>query len=276
MLHHEADTRHLSVRSSRPVPNPSSGSKDISDGSESSDEDEEKEGEEEEEEEDMTPERLIPQYINIQTLIYHLHPASTALAAGKNVGRGRKQAKSPVGLSAEKMKELKKLQDRLEILSRDPLFDLRDAEYLWAEERLSLEKEEWSKKQPEGKWAEKNPKKLRTPKAQSPPTPESDDEESSDGGIPLFSSPEPAPDFATEEYDSDLGLIGGLFEPPPTEETTVGQPEQEKVSIRDFEEIASTGSNFGKNKPKGKAGVGSAAVKRVLEEVSRSRYVIPI
>lgn len=275
-LHHEADTRHLSARGSRPAPNPSSESKDISDGGGSSDEDEDRgtEGEEEEEEE-MTPEQLIPQYINIQTLIYHLHPASTTPTTGNKAGKGRKQAKSPVGLSAQKMKELKKLQDRLGILSRDPLFDLREAEYFWAEERLRLEKEEWSKKQPEGKWA-KNPKKSRTPKAPSPPVPESDDEESSDGGIPLFSSSKSAPAFATEEYDSDQGLMGGLFEPPPTEETTVGQPEQEKVSIRDFEEIVSAGSNFGKNKPKGKAGVGSAAVKRVLEEVCKSRYVILI
>lgn len=222
----------------------------------------------------MAPENLIPQFISVQTLLYYLHPASTAPATGNKGGKGRKNTKYLAGLSAEKMKELKKLQDRLEILSRDPLFDLREAEYVWANERLRLEKEEWSKKQPEGKWAEKNPKRPSTPKTLPLLTPESDDEESSDGGISLSPSPEPVSAFLTEEYDSDLGLIGGLFEPPPTEETTVGQPEQEKVNIRDFEEVFSTGGNFGKNKPKGKAGVGSGVVRGVLEEVCRSRYVI--
>lgn len=231
---------------------------------------------EEEEEEDMAPEQLIPQYINIQTQIYNLHPASTAIATGNKGkgGKGRKQVKLPAGLSEEKVKELKKLQNILEILGRDPLFDLREAEYVWTEERARLAKEGWSKKQPEGKWAEKNPKKSRTPRIPSPPTPESDDEESSDGGISLSPSSEPAIVSFAEEYDSDQGLMGGLFEPPPTEETTVGQPEQEKVSIRNFEEVSSTGGAFRKSKPKGKAGVGSAAVKRVLEEVCKSRYVV--
>lgn len=223
----------------------------------------------------MAPEQLIPQYINIQTQIYNLHPASTVIATGNKgkASKGRKQVKLPTGLSAEKMKELKKLQNMLEILSRDPLFDLREAEYVWTGERVRLAKDEWSKKQPEGKWAEKNPKKSRTPKIPSPPTPESDDE-SSDGGISLSPSPEPAIASFAEEYDSDQGLMGGLFEPPPTEEITVGQPEQEKVNIRNFEEVSSTGGTFGKGKPKGKAGVGSAAVKRVLEEVCKSRYVV--
>lgn len=219
----------------------------------------------------MAPEKLIPQYINIQTQMYHLHPASTALTTGSKGGKGgkgRKQVQYPAGLSPEKMNELKKLQNKLEILSRDPLFDLREAEYVWTGERLRLEKEGWSKKQPEGKWAEKTPKPSRTPKMPPPPAPESGDEEH-DGGISLFASSE----SASEEHDADLGFIGRLFEPPPTEETTVGQTEQEKVSIRDFEEVSSTGSSFGKNKPKGKAGVGSATVKKVLEEVCKSRYV---
>lgn len=268
-----ADTRHLSIRGPLQIPNPSLEGKDLSDDDDDDDNDDSEDDGEDEYEDDIAPEQLIPQYINIQTQIYNLHPASTTLATGNKGGKGRKQVKSPAGLSVEKMKELKKLQNMLEILSRDPLFDLREAEYVWTGERVRLEKEGWSKKQPEGKWTEKNPKQSRTPKTPVPPTPESD-EESSDGGISLSPFSEPATVSRAEEYDSDQDFMGGLFEPPPTEETTTGQSVQEKVNIRDFEQVSAAGSTFGKNKPKGKSGVGSATVKRVLEEVCKSRYVV--
>lgn len=266
--HQEADTRHLQVRSSCPIPNSRLESKDISDEGETFDE-----VEDEDEEEEITPEQLIPQYINLQTQIYYLHPASTAPISRKKGGKGRKSEKSPAGLSAEKNKELKRLQDRVGILTRDPLFDAKEADYVWGAERLRLEKEGWAKKQPIGKWVEKNPKLPKTLEASSLLDPEFNEQDNSDGGIALPLPPEPAPIPLDDEYDMDLGLIGGLFELPPTEETIVGQAKEEKISIWDFEEVGRSGGNFGKNKPKGKAGVNSMTVRKVIEEVCKSRYV---
>src|SRR5205807_477003 len=68
------------------------------------------------------------------------------------------------------------------------------------------------------------------------------------GGDPLPASPvATAP--TESDSDSDTEFIGGLFEPPPTEEAVISKEEVggecEKVDIRDFEEASSTGGNFG-------------------------------
>lgn len=265
--HQEPDTRHLVIRDSRPVSYQSLEGKNISDEGETSDEGEGGEYEEEE----IAPEQLIPQYIDLQKQIYNLHPASTSLAQRKKGGKGPKQAKSPVELTPEKTKELKRLQDKLEALTRDPLFDIKESEYIWAEERLRLEKEGWIKKQLEGKRIEKNPKQPKPSPSQLSPAAGSGDEENDNGGVLLFLSSKSASAPLVEDDDVDLGLTGGLFEPPPTEEKTVGQTEEVEVAIRDFGEAESAGGNFGKKKPKGRAGVGLAKVKDILEEVCRSR-----
>ncbi|RPB17409.1 P-loop containing nucleoside triphosphate hydrolase protein [Morchella conica CCBAS932] len=228
-------------------------------------------GESEEDEGDLNPEQLIPGYIKLQTQIYNLNPVLTAISGSKKGGKGRKTTQAPKELSSGQMKSLKKLQDKLRALIQDPLLDLRSAEFTWAEERLRLEKESWTKKQPKGKWDDKN---SHTSKQQIPllseGTVESDEEDSKEA-VQFASS-----EHGSIEDDDDLGmdLIGGLFEPPPTEETTIGQNGEEIVSIRNFEEEAGfTVSSFGKNKPKGKTGVGLILVKSVLDEVCKSRDV---
>lgn len=269
--HQETDTRHLSTGGPRPIPNLVLESKDISDEGETFSEGEGGDGDGgDEEDEEVTPEELIPRYIGLQTQIYHLHPALTAVVTGKKGTKGRKPAKYSAGLSTEESKELKRLQSRLEILSRDPLFDLREAEYVWAEERLRLEKEGWINKQLGGKWTEESSVQSGSTQSPSSAVLGSDDKKKLDGSTTSFPSSDSAAIPLVEEYDTDLDLIGGLFEPPPTEEVIVGQTE-ERVNIRDFEEASFTGSNFGKNKPGGRAGIGSAIVKKVLEEVCKSR-----
>lgn len=230
-----------------------------------------KAGESEEDEEELNPEQLIPEYVKLQAQIYDLDPISTAISGSRKGGKGLKTTQAPKELSSEQMKNLKKLQDKLRALIQDPLLDLRSAELIWAEERLRLEKESWAKKQPKGKWDDKN---SHTSKPQTPllsrGTVESDGEDSKEGV--QFASSEHG---SIEDDDLGMGLIGGLFEPPPTEETTVGQNGEEMISIRNFEEEAGfTVSSFGKNKPKGKTGVGSILVKSVLDEVCKSRYVL--
>lgn len=263
-LYQVVDNRHLSVTGPRPIPSPNLDTPEVGERSGEF----EGEEDEEDEEEELTPEELIPQYIKLQTQIYSLDPASTTVVGGKK-GKGRKLAKPPIALSPEKMKELKKLKDKLRALIQDPLLDIKESEFIWAEERIRLEKESWTKKQPEGKWTEGGPK---LPRAQSPPPhyKTTNDEENNDKGMTLFPSESEITRPVLED-DSNLDFIGGLFEPPPTEETTVGQIEQEKVNIRDFEETSSTGNNFGKNKPKWKAGVDLAKVKDVLGEICKSR-----
>lgn len=230
-----------------------------------------KTGESEEDEEELNPEQLIPEYIKLQTQIYVLDPVLTAISGSKKGGKGPKTTQGPKELSSEQMKNLKRLQDKLRALIQDPLLDLRSAEFIWAEERLRLEKESWAKKQPKGKWDDKN---SHTSKQQIPllaqGTVESDEEDGKEG-VQSASSEH----GSIEDDDLSMDLIGGLFEQPPTEETTVGQNGEEMVSIRNFEEEAGfTVSSFGKNKPKGKMGVDLISVKGVLDEVCKSRYVL--
>lgn len=252
-----SDTRHLTVRAAE-TKLESDDIPIVAEGAGGNSESEE----EEEEEEVLNPEQLIPEYVKLQTQIYELDPASTAVSGSKKGARGRKTPQAPKELSSEQIKKLKNLKNKLRGLIQDPLFDLGSAELFWAEERLSLEKENWVKKQPEGKWVDKNPS---ASKQQTSSTSQHDEEAE---GVQFRTSGDGSFD------DDNLGtdFIGGLFEPPPREETTAGRDGGETVSIRNFEDEAGlTGNSFGKNKSKAKAGVGSILVKSVLEEVCKSR-----
>ncbi|KAG0633734.1 hypothetical protein HOY80DRAFT_990174 [Tuber brumale] len=221
----------------------------------------------EDEDVEVAPEELVPQYIKLQTQKYHLHPASTIITGKKVKGKNDIKAFSMAGVSPDKAEQLSKIQNKLDELTRDPLLDLREAEDVWRVERLRLEKEEWARKQSRGGSTFK-----QGTKASAGNTVNSE----GGGGVKEEAGSTSPIDLPHTMEDSDMNLyfVGALFEPAPTEElTAVQEGENEKVDIRDFELANASGGNFGRGKPRGKAGVGTPAVKKVLEELCRSRDV---
>jgi len=259
-----ADRRHLTAGKLRPVADWSLEleSRDVSDRGETVGDKES--GNSEDEDGEVAPEELIPQYIKLQTQKYYLHPASTIITDRRVKGKNEIKASSIAGVSAAKAEQLNRIQSKLSELTRDPLFDLREAEGVWRVERLRLEKEEWIKRQTRGGSTFERRAGASVGDIVSP---EGDKVKEETGSTSLVDLP-----HTGEDSDMDLEFIGGLFEPAPTEESTVVQEgENEKVDIRDFELVNPSGGNFGRGKPKGKAGVGTTMVKKVLEEFCRSR-----
>lgn len=260
-----ADRRHLTAGKLRPVADWSLEleSRDVLDKGETVGDKES--GDSEDEDVEVAPEELIPQYIKLQTQKYYLHPASTIITDRRVKGKKNEiKASSIADVSAAKAEQLNRIQSKLSELTRDPLFDLREAEGVWRVERLRLEKEAWVKRQSEGGSTFKRGAGASVGGIVSP---EGDEVKEETGSTSLIDLP-----HTGEDSDMDLEFIGGLFEPAPTEESTVVQGgENEKVDIRDFELVNSSGGNFGRGKPKGKAGVGTTMVKKVLEELCRSR-----
>jgi len=257
-----ADRRHLTVGKSRPIADWSLESREVSDRGEAIWDKES--GDNEDEDVDIAPEELIPQYIKLQTQKYHLHPASTIITDRKVKRKSDINASSIAGVSAAKAEQLNKIQNKLGELTRDPLFDLREAEGVWRVERLKLVKEESAKRQSrEGSTFEKG----AGASVGGIVSPEGGQVKEETGSASPIDLP-----HTGEDSDMDLEFIGGLFEPAPTEESAVVQGgESEKVDIRDFELVDASGGSFGRGKPKGKAGVGTALVKKILEEFCRSR-----
>jgi len=257
-----ADKRHLTAGESRPIADWSLESREVSDKGETI-WDKESSGSEDEDVE-IAPEELIPQYIKLQTQKYHLHPASTIITDRKVKGKSEIKASSIAGVSLAKAGQLNKIQNKLGELTRDPLFDLREAEGIWRVERLRLVKEESAKGQSRAGSAFE--------RGAGAPV---DGVVGREGGQVREETGSASPidlPHTGEDSDMDLEFIGGLFEPAPTEESTIVQEgESEKVDIRDFEPVNPSGGNFGRGKPKGKAGVGTTLVKKVLEDFCRSR-----
>jgi len=234
----ELETKDVSDRGSDPA---------VSEDSSEEEEDEEEE-EEEESDKELTPENLVPTYLALQTKLYSIHPncASTIVGGKKAKGGGKKPTKSapqppPKSLSDKSKAKVKRLQQKLAALERDPLFDSYIADTAWRDERAKLDEEAWVNK-----------------KSKPPPPPR-----------PVVKNePKPSPPPPPE----DEGLIGSLFNGPPTEE----QGEKgENILIWDFEEApaSTTTSTFVKKAGKGKAGVGAAAMRKMVEEICKSRDI---
>jgi ATP-dependent RNA helicase DHX29 len=262
------DTRHLSMPTLNPtvrhaslvseISNLELESKDVSDrGSDpamsENDEESETESEEESESEDeeLTPENLVPTYLALQTKLYNIHPncASVIVGGKKAKGGGKKPTKSPPQpppktLSDAERSKVKQLQQKLADLERDPLFDSYIADTAWRDERAKLDEESWANKK--SKAPQPAPKKASAKEQPPPPPP-------------------PAP------AEEDVGIMGMLFDGPPTEEQAAAG---EKVTIRDFEEAsASTTTSWMSKAGKGKAGVSAAAMRKLVQEICKSRDV---
>ncbi|KAA8895162.1 P-loop containing nucleoside triphosphate hydrolase protein [Sphaerosporella brunnea] len=232
-------------------------SKDVSDrGSDpaASESDEERiEEEESEEEEELTPENLVPMYLTLQTKLYNIHPncASVIVGGKKAKGGGKKPTKSPPQLPPKSLSDkeratVKRLQQKLADLERDPLFDSYTADTAWRDERAKLDEESWANK------------KSKPPKP--PPKKPSAKEKA------LQPSPSPPP-----PAEEDEGIMGMLFDGPPTEEQAAAG---ENVAIRNFEEaLVSTTASWAQKGGKGKAGVGAPAMRKLVQEICKSRDV---
>ncbi|CCX31615.1 P-loop containing nucleoside triphosphate hydrolase protein [Pyronema domesticum] len=221
--------------------------KDISDrGSDPALSEDEESGEEEESDKELTPENLVPMYLALQTKLFKIHPncASTIVGGKKIKGGGKKPTKSPPqpppkSLSDKDRSTAKRLQMKLAELERDPLFDSYIADTAWRDERQKLHDLNLEIKKASG-----------TAPAPKP-------------------SPRPPPKSKPAE---DEGMMGMLFDGPPTEESGDAG---ENIVIRDFEEApaSTTTSAFPKKVTKGKAGVGAPAMRKLMEEICKSRDV---
>ncbi|KAI5776100.1 P-loop containing nucleoside triphosphate hydrolase protein [Geopyxis carbonaria] len=214
---------------------------DTSDEDESSEDDSDSESE-------LTPETLVPLYLRIQSRLYKLHPtAASVITGGKRIkGGGKKPTKSapkppPASLSDAKKQKVKRLQQKLVEFERDPLFDAYVADTAWRDQRAKLDEAAWMKKQ-----------------LKNPPQPI------------VEPSVEPV-ESAVPVDDEDMGFMGRLFEGAATEEASSSG---ENIVIRDFEESSNSAeSQFAKKAGRGKAGVGAAAMRKMVQEVCKSRDV---
>lgn len=193
---------------------------------------------------EISPDSMVPTYLRLQTRLYNIHPSvASVITGGKKVkGGGKKPTKLPPGippghLSLSKKKKVKTLQGKLSQLERDPLFDSYIADTAWRDERAKLDEEAWLKKQQDGV---PEPEQTKATK-RSPPKP---------------------------VVEEDQGMLGGLFEGPPTEEQvgTTG----ENIRIRDFEESASGAPKVNMGGPV-KPGVGAALLRKMVQEICKSR-----
>jgi len=197
--------------------------------------------------EDLTPENLEPTYVALQTRLYKIHPncASTIVGGKKAKGGGKKPTKSPPqpppkSLSDKDRATVKRLQQKLAEVERDPLFDSYAADTAWRDERTKLDEEAYA---------------IKKAKPKPPPA------------TSRIAEPKLQPLSPTDD-DNSMGLLDG----PPTEEQETASA---SVKIRDFEAApASTASSWVTNKvAKGKAGVGAAAMRKLVQEICKSRDV---
>lgn len=147
-------------------------------------------------------------------------------------------APPPANLPEAQKKKVKVLHQRLRQFESDPLFDQYEADTAWRDARGKLEEEGFASK----------PKK-RTPAKTTPPPPEAK---------------------KAEDSDDEGGLMGGLFEGPATEEEVAPG---EVLTIRDFEEAPATTTSFAKKAGQGKAGVGAATLRKLVQDICKSRLV---
>lgn len=252
-----------------PVEDSDSTSAKVSEDTADEDEDEAAEPEED------TPENLIPRYVQMRTQLYYIHPSLSPAASIKK-GKSKSTSKvdrMPGGLSPDTVRRVKKLQDSLIAIERDPLFDLRTADAYWMESRLKMDVEVSAAKRARSKPrlpACNAPLKPK-PRLQNPARPGRLSDNVAEDVLKGAEEATLALSIVVEDDDDDT-LVGGLFEVPPTEEATV---EGVNVAVRDFEEsTSSTTATFGgkAGKSKGRAGVGAAAIRKVMEEVCKSRF----
>ncbi|KAF8539692.1 hypothetical protein BDD12DRAFT_881949 [Trichophaea hybrida] len=166
----ELETKDISDRGSDPAV--------FEDFPEDEGEDEEEDEEEEESDEELTPENLVPTYLALQTNLYNIHPncASTIVGGKRAKGGGKKPTKSapqspPKSLSDKSRATVKRLQQKLAELERDPLFDSYIADTVWRDERARLDEEAWANKKSKPP-PPPRPVVKNEPKPLSPPPPE--------------------------------------------------------------------------------------------------------
>ncbi|TGZ77295.1 hypothetical protein EX30DRAFT_374736 [Ascodesmis nigricans] len=207
------------------------------------------------EDEELTPENMIPKYLEIQTKLYKIHPtvSSTVTGGKKAKGGGRKPTKvqpgpPPAHLPEAEKKKVKLFHQKLAEIERDPLFDAYEADTAWRDQRSTLEEDGWAKKQPRKRGKKPNPSQGAQPASAS------------------SANPTPAGD------DDDDGLMGGLFDGPPTEESSSAG---ENITIRDFEDAPTSimASKLAKKSGQGKSGVAAHALRKLVQEICKSRHV---
>lgn len=199
-------------------------------------------------ESDLEPDELLSVYLKTKARLFDLDPEGEGGMGKKKQGKGQKgtsSTKTPPGRGQ------KKLQDRVQRIESDVLFDRREGETQWAEKKIDLTRE-FSERR---KWQlqkEQEPKAQEADSAISnDPTADSINDEAERLGQELL---------AEAEAVGDDDMLGGMFGNLPGGEETVtsgdssaGVVHSQNVVVRDFGRL--TGMN----------------PKRVLEEACKAR-----
>jgi ATP-dependent RNA helicase DHX29 len=197
---------------------------------------------------DLEPDELLSVYLKTKVRLFDLDPEGEGGMAKKKQGKGQKgipSTKTPPGRGQ------KKLQERVQRIESDVLFDKREGEAQWAEKKIDLTRE----------FSER--RKWQLQKEQEPKTQGVDSAKSN--GLPTDNISDEAERLGQEllreaEAMGDDDMLGGMFgalpgseETPTSGDSSAGVVHSQNVVVRDFGRLA--GMN----------------PKRVLEEACKAR-----
>ncbi|KAL1640105.1 hypothetical protein SLS58_007219 [Diplodia intermedia] len=192
---------------------------------------------------DMEPDQLLETYINAKSRLFQVNPdlVTTASSRSKSTKKSR-GVQTPASLPRGALK----LQNKIQQIESDALFDQREADEKWASVRVELARETPGRP--------KRPKEPKSKEWDSPAEPEANSANAADD---IMQQAALAGDVLTQGADDGDDLLGGMF----TAEPGDGQPlatggsagESVSATIRDFGK--STGMN----------------PRRILEEACRAR-----
>lgn len=169
-------------------------------------------------ESDLEPDELLATYLRTKAKLLELNPDADASLSKKNTS---KKGKPSAHSTSVKSKSELKLESKLQRISRDVLFDQREADAQWAAQKIELARSA----------AERRKLQLSNDtNVHKHPTPAKGDEAGDVGD-------------ATEEPDQD-DILGGMFEALPRvmqndEDNSGAQQPDHDITIRDFPSMTS-------------------------------------
>ncbi|KAF2147405.1 uncharacterized protein K452DRAFT_282402 [Aplosporella prunicola CBS 121167] len=192
---------------------------------------------------DMEPDQLLSTYLDVKSRLFHINPELVAAPSKSSKGKKSKNSKQSISLSPGALK----LQQKLQKIESDVLFDQREADEQWASKRNDLLREVP---------ARSRQKRQESPK-EKPVEVEESQPETSSAVDDIMREAGLAGDALAQESDEDGGMLGEMFLAEP------GEPGQAAPNGGDGDTTPVTIRDFGKT-------VGMSP-RRVLEEACRAR-----
>lgn len=204
-------------------------------------------------ESDLEPDELLAVYLRTKSRLFDLDPEGE----GGNASSKKKQGKGQKGQSSAKQppgRGKKKLQDRVQRIESDVLFDKREGEAQWTEKKVDLAREHAERR----KWQLQNDE--QTKEQEAPSKDPAKEGETTTGGITDEAERLGQELLKEAEAMGDDDMLGGMFgalpgdeDPAPSGDASAGVVPSTGVVVRDFGRL--TGMN----------------PKRVLEEACKAR-----